>query len=333
MAGVQIEHRKADYKVFGGFFCWNFYLKGCTSCCDGLAMCTCIACDCSVPMTSINVPALCSVLGITIYPSCACCNDVENIHKNIKKQGKELNPAKFGAKQPYRPCVACCIPGMCSINTYWLSPESCLACEATMAFLSLDGAVPPRDDIPKTCGGAMCIGPYGMPIGIPFLMCYPKCGCCLTVKDLVPNKIAPEPLDIEPIKAITAPPPNVQMTVVRQQPMVVMRQGVQVIMVRAVQRDAGRDAPDHPPADGPADVRHRAPGRDAGAVLPGPEPGDSSCRGGRPVGSRRRGHAQGRLSALSEPTGRVLLPVSKSCFSEGASPVPRAGGSAAASGA
>ena len=100
-----------------------------------------------------------------------------------------------------------------------------------MAFLSLDGAVPPRDDIPKTCGGAMCIGPYGMPIGIPFLMCYPKCGCCLTVKDLVPNKIAPEPLDIEPIKAITAPPPNVQMTVVRQQPMVVMRQGVQVIMV------------------------------------------------------------------------------------------------------
>ena len=231
MAGVQIEHRKADYKVFGGFFCWNFYLKGCTSCCDGLAMCTCIACDCSVPMTSINVPALCSVLGITIYPSCACCNDVENIHKNIKKQGKELNPAKFGAKQPYRPCVACCVPGMCSINTYWLSPESCLACEATMAFLSLDGAVPPRDDIPKTCGGAMCIGPYGMPIGIPFLMCYPKCGCCLTVKDLVPNKIAPEPLDIEPIKAITAPPPNVQMTVVRQQPMVVMRQGVQVIMV------------------------------------------------------------------------------------------------------
>ena len=46
----------------------------------------------------------------------------------------------------------------------------------------------------------------------------PKCGCCLTVKDLVPNKIAPEPLDIEPIKAITAPPPNVQMAVVRQQP-------------------------------------------------------------------------------------------------------------------
>ena len=121
---AQVEHRKSEYTVFGGFFCWNFYLKGCTSCCDGLAMCTCIACDCSVPMTSINVPALCSVLGITIYPSCACCNDVENIHKNIKKQGKELNPAKFGAKQPYRPCVACCIPGMCSINTYWLSPES-----------------------------------------------------------------------------------------------------------------------------------------------------------------------------------------------------------------
>ena len=120
MAGVQIEHRKADYKVFGGFFCWNFYLKGCTSCCDGLAMCTCIACDCSVPMTSINVPALCSVLGITIYPSCACCNDVENIHKNIKKQGKSsishtLDCQSGPAPHTNRECL--CAPGPCD-ETY-----------------------------------------------------------------------------------------------------------------------------------------------------------------------------------------------------------------------
>ena len=228
---AQVEHRKSEYTVFGGFFCWNFYLKGCTSCCDGMAMCTCIACDCSVPMTSINVPTLCTALGCTLYPKCACCNTIEGIYKGMKDGDNEVNPAKYGAKVAYRPCVACCLPGLCACNTFYLSPESCLACEATLAFLSLDGAFPPRDDIPKLCGGAMGLLPTWppLPAGIPFLMCYPKCGCCLKVKDMVPEKIAPEPLDIEPVAPVQEAP--AQFAVVRQQPMIVMRQGVQVIMV------------------------------------------------------------------------------------------------------
>ena len=49
------------------------------------------------------------------------------------------------------------------------------------------------------------------------------------LREMVPEKIAPEPLDIEPVAPVQEAPP--QYAVVKQQPMIVMRQGAQVIMV------------------------------------------------------------------------------------------------------
>jgi len=226
-------HERFDRRA--GFFCWNFYFKSPQTCCDGASQMLCLANDCTCPASAPNVPAVCTLLPCCVVsPKVGCGNNVKGIYTGLKTaDGKEVNPAKYGAKQDHMPCTGCCIPGLCSSNCYLLQPETCLKCEDTCLCISMDGAFPRTDDIPSTCGGAMCIGPYGLPMGIPFLMCWPKCGCCMKVKDIVPDKIAPEPLDIEPVKPVTeAPPPTANMmTVSVQQPLQVAKQGVVLVPV------------------------------------------------------------------------------------------------------
>lgn len=232
---MSIEYRKSEWTIYGGFFCWNFYFKSPTSLCEGFESVLCLAEDCTCPATVPNVPAVCTCLPCcTVSPKVGCCSSVKQLYEDVKtgSDGSKINPAKFGAKQSYVPVFSTCIPGLCSHNLYVLSPQACCSAEAACLCITVDGAFPPKADIPSTCGGAMCIGPYGMPMGIPFLMCYPKVGCCLKVKDIVPDKIAPEPLDIEPVAPVSEPPAAQMGTVLAvHQPMIVSRPGVVMVPV------------------------------------------------------------------------------------------------------
>merc|ERR1712159_747144 len=76
--------------------------------------------------------------------------------------------------------------GLFCCNDYLLSPTTCCAGESVMLCCAADCAgLPVPEQTPKTCG--YC-----------FLMCYPKMGCCMSIKDL----LADDPAALEGIDDI-----------------------------------------------------------------------------------------------------------------------------------
>ena len=221
---MPIDHRKSNWLLAGGCLCGNSYLFKCWDpicvLCSGMDVCLCLGTDCTCPSDSnSNVPPICTCIPFcTVYPKIGCCKSVsgdKGLYPKPEEQGK------YGMKKNWVPFCTFCFPKLFATNCYFLKCYTCCAMEATYCCLSSDCAFPCSEDIPMTLGGMFIPSPIG-PLGIPFLMCYPKCGCCLTVAKAMPaGKIAPAPADIPPVEAAAPPADAVaQGTVVSvQQPL------------------------------------------------------------------------------------------------------------------
>ena len=117
------------------------------------------------------VPGMCTLLpGCVIMPKFGCCKTVDHYFPG---------EAALAKKKDRTVCDATCCGG-CYYETTYLKPFDC-ACRSTSRMcccLVSEFALPCADDVPKT------FFLYG-------LMLYPKVGCCIKVKDVMPAQVAP----------------------------------------------------------------------------------------------------------------------------------------------
>lgn len=139
--------------------------------------CGCVGSDSSC-LPSDLVPKICSVYGLSCYPTCGCCKKVKDHYPEDSVTGGQLEQ-----KAELMVCNACCIPGLLHTNDYIICPP----CSKGLCLMNMlcccvaeDCTFPPcKNGVPAGCAV------YG-------LACYPTCGCCKTVKDIFPNNVKPK---------------------------------------------------------------------------------------------------------------------------------------------
>ena len=163
---------KSEYYIVAGLCCDNAYLDTAPKVCGaGEAECLCCASDYVLCGELDYIPRHCTLLpGCVISPKFGCCKTVDHYYPG---------EAALAKKKDRLVCDALCCPGCYYENTY-LKPFDC-ACRSTSRMcccLVSECAFPCADDVPKT------FVVYG-------LMLYPKVGCCVKVKDVMPAQVAP----------------------------------------------------------------------------------------------------------------------------------------------
>ena len=163
---------KSEYHIVSGLCCANGYLDTNPKVCgSGEAECLCCASDYVLCGELDYIPRMCSLIhGCVIMPKFGCCKTVDHYFPG---------EAALAKKKDRTVCDATCCGG-CYYETTYLKPFDC-ACRSTSRMcccLVSEFALPCADDVPKT------FVLYG-------LMLYPKVGCCVKVKDVMPAQVAP----------------------------------------------------------------------------------------------------------------------------------------------
>ena len=117
------------------------------------------------------IPRMCSLItGCVIMPKFGCCKTVDHYFPG---------EAALAKKKDRIVCDSTCCGTLYYENTYLKGFEcACRSMSRQCCCLVSEFALPCADDVPRT------FVLYG-------LMLYPKVGCCVKVKDVLPAQVAP----------------------------------------------------------------------------------------------------------------------------------------------